>query len=400
MNNRLTKQSLFANTVLCGACGLTLFALIYISLRQGVSQSEYIGLFYLFSCLAFLFYGVSLFLNQEWKTKLALVTIALGSSVYFAEMILAFRASLRRPEQTQTLYDTRSKYELIQDLRNQGIDAWPNIPPSEFVASGGLKTKDHTVIYPLAGISGKTTVFCNESGDYAIYKSDEYGFNNPLNLHHIGKVDIVLLGDSFTHGACVPQGDNPAAQLRSMGLRTLNLGYAGNDPLLELATISEYVEHLKPKIVFWLYYEGNDLHELTQRVHIKGLTNYLKSDYSQTLRERQREIDALLEQYVDPIYRRIRTVNTTELWRIITLFYVRDLLRLTAPSSTKAMPCEFKVILEKAKVRIENWGGMMYVVYLPEWWRFANGRQDDENYRGSIMTFYSQSSFNCFGHES
>ena len=34
--------------------------------------------------------------------------------------------------------------------------------------------------------------------------------------------------------------------------------------MLELATIAEYLPDLKPRIVLWFYFEGNDLHELEE----------------------------------------------------------------------------------------------------------------------------------------
>ena len=34
-------------------------------------------------------------------------------------------------------------------------------------------------IFPLSGLSNVETILCNESGYFALYESDRYGFNNP-----------------------------------------------------------------------------------------------------------------------------------------------------------------------------------------------------------------------------
>ncbi len=63
-------------------------------------------------------------------------------------------------------------------------------------------------------VSNKTTVFCNETGQYTIYPSDRFGFNNPDTEWSSPKVEWVLVGDSFTHGACVRPGEDIGGQIR------------------------------------------------------------------------------------------------------------------------------------------------------------------------------------------
>lgn len=45
--------------------------------------------------------------------------------------------------------------------------------------------------------------------------------------------------------------------------RTLNLGMGGIGPLHELAILKEYGSVVRPKVVLWVYYEGNDLADLS-----------------------------------------------------------------------------------------------------------------------------------------
>ena len=39
----------------------------------------------------------------------------------------------------------------------------------------------------------------------------------------------------------------------------INLGVGGFGPLLELAALTEYLTPLKPPVVLWVFFEGNDL---------------------------------------------------------------------------------------------------------------------------------------------
>ena len=67
-----------------------------------------------------------------------------------------------------------------------------------------------------SSISNSKIIFCNEPGYFTIYHSDRNGFNNPDNVWAEEQLDIVMLGDSYVHGACVNQGDDMAAQVRSL----------------------------------------------------------------------------------------------------------------------------------------------------------------------------------------
>jgi hypothetical protein len=82
---------------------------------------------------------------------------------------------------------------------------------------------------------------CNESGQFVTYESDEHGFRNPKRLWGSGGIDVVALGDSFTQGYCVPSGREFVGLVRQRYPSTLNLGIAGEGPLLMLATLKEYV---------------------------------------------------------------------------------------------------------------------------------------------------------------
>ena len=197
--------------------------------------------------------------------------------------------------------DTRGGFEVITDLRKRGLDAVPIITPANhlFVThpDGSVKSAvniNGTEVIPFGGISNKVTVLCNESGSWINYTSDEHGFNNPSETWQSGQIDVAALGDSFAQGYCVSADKNFVALIRRSYPATLNLGMAGNGPLLMLATLKEYLPRFTPKIVLWFYYEGNDLTDLQTEKKSAVLMRYLKNDFNRGLLARQSDVDQAL----------------------------------------------------------------------------------------------------------
>jgi len=73
------------------------------------------------------------------------------------------------------------KANVINQLRVNGNEVYSSALPRLFesVMMGGAP------IMSLGGISRATIVYCDKDGYWSIYESDEYGFNNPRELHQI-----------------------------------------------------------------------------------------------------------------------------------------------------------------------------------------------------------------------
>jgi hypothetical protein len=233
----------------------------------------------------------------------------------------------------------------------------------------------------LGGIAQALTVLCNESGSWVTFQSDEHGFRNPLGLWRSGALDVAAVGDSFTHGVCVPPGNEFVALIRKQYPRTLNLGMSGHGPLLELGQIKEYLPALKPKIVLWLYYEGNDLSNLKTEKQSALLRRYLEDGFTQGLLDRQTDIDRVLTQDMN-------AAETAALARLSTqgqeTHYFHDLVlttKLTTLRTRLSLLREdytgspdyglFRDVLSQANTTVHSWGGTLCFVYLPGWASFA-----------------------------
>ncbi len=346
---------------------------------QGDKNSNYLK-YYLISSFSTVFWLIMTRINSKTRSNIILFFISGLVGLYIVEFMLDFNFKSNG--------DTRSKRQVVQDLRAVGINAVPTMHPSTFVRDGGLIIKGKE-LYPLAGISNSHTVFCNESGQYSKFISDRYGFNNPDQVWNV-ETYLVLVGDSFTHGACVNTGEDIAGHIRNYTKKNVvNLGYSGNGPLLELASLKEYASTIKPKHVFWLYYEGNDLvgkydSELQVEMRSETIFNYLKSDFSQDLINKQGEIDIELKKIVDNKIN-LKSSDFTRLLRLVNLRKAMNLdfnkYKDTIKKAKVANKNIFLEILHKANKQVESWGGKFYFVYLPEFSRYAEHRKDHSLYR-------------------
>jgi hypothetical protein len=310
-----------------------------------------------------IFFGFGLRLKIGLKVNLSVMLVTTVITVYGFETYLGFfreKINLRaiNAKQIGVYYDTRTKIEVLDDLIDFGIKAFPNVIP-------GAHLTDNGIIYNFGGISNITTILWNESGYYPIVKTDEHGFNNPRGLYNKNAVDIVLTGDSFTEGLSVNSNENISAVLREAGYRAISIGKNGNGPLLEFAALKEYAEPLKPKIVLWVYFE-NDMDGLIEEMKSPVLRKYLNKDgFSQNLISRQEEIDSVLIKYVQR--ERVREMNK-KIVDIIKLSKLRNLIHLLPETKPKFIPVPrtiFKDILQQSKQMVSEWGGEMYFVYLP-----------------------------------
>src|SRR5262245_3556164 len=88
---------------------------------------------------------------------------------------------------------------------------------------------------------------------------DSWGFRNPPDMEH---ADVALLGDSYVEGWYVSDDETAARRLGDqIGLSVANLGVAGYGPMQELIVLKNYAMRLNPSVVFWFFYEGNDLYD-------------------------------------------------------------------------------------------------------------------------------------------
>jgi hypothetical protein len=397
MREKKNRSTIFANIVFGTMAVLFVLALTFTWYRSALHPFIFnfgCGLVFSFGLIFSIF---AFYIRSAWKINLAVTVFFVVLSIYGVEIVLwatglystsINMVKLREAEakKKKLPFDTRTAIEVIEDLRANGVDAWPTIAPYLFLQTDGLPSGKKRV-YPLGGLSNKRCVYCNKSGDWTILNNDKHGFNNPVGLYKKGLVDVALVGDSFTHGACVCMGEDITGQLRKIGFKSLNLGISGNGPLIELATIKEYAEPLQPNVVLWIYYEGNDLENLEREKASHILMCYMEDDFTQNLLGRQSEIDTVLTEYVDEEYKQKLLAEQqgaydAPLICTIKLYRLRTLLKSEPEPEPEPL---FSKILTSAKKRVNRWGGALYFIYLPEWQRYAENKDENFNYRNDVL---------------
>ena len=213
-------------------------------------------------------------------------------------------------------YDRRSLKEIYNDSKKIDEKIVISISPENFLFESNN-------IFPLGGISNSKTIHCNENGYFSSYVSDRYGFNNPDFEWDEDEIEFMLIGDSFTHGACVNRPNDIGSNLRKLSNKSvLNLGYSGNGPLVEYATLREYISP-KVKNVLWIFYD-NDLEELINELKSDNLKKYFfDTNYSQNLMNQQKNIDKLLSNFMHEKNKEEIKKDYNEILRFLKLYNVR-----------------------------------------------------------------------------
>ena len=296
-------------------------------------------------------------------------------------------------EQKKTKWDKRTRLQIYDDLKKINSNIVIRFQPSNF-----LKKQNYS-IFPLSGISNSETIHCNENGYFSIYQSDRYGFNNPDEEWDSEKIEYLLIGDSFTHGSCVNRPNDISSVLRTLSNKSvLNLGYGGNGPLIEYASLREYFKS-DIKKVLWIYTESGDLFELITEKKNKILLEYLNSkNYSQNLKYKQVEVDNLLKKNF-----KIELENQLQNRTLENIAQIEDdnklkykVLKFIRLDRTKKIFEKKEAIIEdiifkefekilKLSLDLSKANNSKFIfVYIPEYRRYTGVKYSDDNYNKVI----------------
>ena len=364
--------------MLFSGAAFSLFALYRLILVSDQYPPGGLNLWLVIAVTLLLVCSLSLALPTRAKTTVVLTGAGILAGCYLAEIMVFvvtysdLGAALRERLHLQGPgTEGLGRLHAVNALQASGLDAYPSFHPCQCLDFDGFIVQG-AKLFPLAGASRRLTVFC-ATKQIITYQSDRYGFNNPDHVWDLGKVDAVLVGDSFTQGSCVPREENVAGHLQEHGCgAVINLGQAGSGPLLELAILIEYAQYLRPRNLVWLYFEGNDMFDLLQERKSTFLMRYLASDFNQGLVRRQKDIDQVLASYIE------REKNSAEtVWQPLKRLFMFYHLRrrfVTRPEATFTDDSYrlLQTVLAKAKQKTDSWGGRFILVYVPYFQRYVS----------------------------
>ena len=349
--------------------------LIYIAYKseivaKGLKHDYYLN-YYLIALISIIFSIISLFLKKDLNIKIFLTIFSISVSLYFVELFL-----LGKNLFSNQVFNNK---KFISEYKKMDPKIVPIIILSKF------RDDKNQEIFPLSGISKKLTNLGTENGYLASYKSDRYGFNNPDKLWDKKNIEFLLIGDSFVHGMSVFDKDSFRGNIeRNTQTGVINLGYSGNGPLTELATLKEYFPSKNIKKVIWFYYEENDIADLLNERTNKILSNYLKNpDFNQGLKVQHKYLDNIL---INHLHEEIR-LQKFEIFRNVVktfkLSKTRNLVnkKIRYKKNTFQIPNDFWQIIKLAKSFSENNGAKFYFVYIPDKYRYIHNLEKDTKYR-------------------
>tara|TARA_B100001123_G_C15322580_1_gene1028452 strand:- start:1111 stop:2340 length:1230 start_codon:yes stop_codon:yes gene_type:complete len=294
-------------------------------------------------------------------------------------------------------YDIRTPEEAFVETRQNN----PNLSTAFYFNKGfaNYKTFQKALslnkTMPFRGPINKQTLSCAEDLNYKLINNDKFGFKNPNTIYE-KKIEIVLLGDSYTEGQCYKETNDIAAYLRKSNYNSANLGVTGSGPLVSLGVLKEYAKKFQPDFVIYLYYEGNDISDLSWEKNVPLLKNYLNKNFTQNLLGKENEIKKFLSdvskeshEYINYKINFQRSSDPKK--RLVIIEQLKDFLELT--NLRNYIKNNFYLIQDKdfdadlfySIINIMNeetnsWGGKFIFVYTPSWARYFTKFSKEQRY--------------------
>lgn len=283
-------------------------------------------------------------------------------------------------------YDfTPPYYKYLQTSKN--LEIYPEI-------SKTFVEVDKEILYVPGSVSNKKILYCNENGYYPIVKTDKYGFINDNNLWSKEKSHLIIVGNSWMSTACHNYDDGVAGQFKQklnekeINLFPITLSHGNVGPLIQLANIVEYIKKTNPKVILWVYYNGNDFSDLEREYQNSILRKYLDdNNFTQNLAEKNNLITKKLtlrfqnKDYAKQIY----NIGHYKFLDFIKLIKFRGRIinfknTFSNVNNTKMFAIFKKTILRANEIANRK-NSEFYFVYLPTTWAIDNLSDiDDTNY--------------------
>lgn len=251
-----------------------------------------------------------------------------------------------------------------------------NLPPTRTVKGlNDLIAAPTLATSLLSALPDRPVLLCTrEGGQPVIYKADRYGFNNADAVYD-QPIQIMVLGDSFIEGHCLPPGKDVVSRLRELRPHSANVATRGSGPLLELAALGRFGAALRPPIVVMAFYEGNDWENLEAEGRMPWLRPALdpQTDFgaptipAETITRAQTAMQGWVSADVTLFTVLART-------RLVRNFGALQQTSARLGLNYPKIPREnllYAQVLTRAKQIAAGWGGVLYLAYIPQAERYG-----------------------------
>lgn len=225
--------------------------------------------------------------------------------------------------------------------------------------------------------------------EWIIVETDRYGHINDDDIWQQGSIDVLIVGASNTKGVGAQPGKDFVSLIKAENRSVARLALGGVGPLAKLGMVREFGPLLKPRIVFWIYADHNDLEDdLKRELKTPALAKYLNAGYHQNLPVLEAELDQAVDAVVmEHLSRRenqpkdmnlAKTGATNDWSRFAKLGRLRARLGIVVGTPvTEAQLAAWTATIKLAKQDIQAWGGRLVFVYLPMISTLRTGTDDD-----------------------
>lgn len=118
---------------------------------------------------------------------------------------------------------------------------------------------EETGFLPLGSVPYEKTAYCNEGYGFVTFQSDRYGFRNDDSRWE-KPVDVLVIGDSFGQGACVPEQYVFSNQIAAdLGVNAVNVATGSNSPVHYRALIDVFVPMVKPRFAILVFFTNDNV---------------------------------------------------------------------------------------------------------------------------------------------
>ncbi len=226
----------------------------------------------------------------------------------------------------------------------------------------------------LGGIPDRRVQLCSQEGRPIYYTADRYGFNNPDSVYD-APASVMVLGDSFVEGICLPREQSLVGQLRQAMPGTVGIGTRGAGPVLELATLGRFGPMVKPRTIVMAYFEGNDWENLSRADAVGWLRKAVEpnADFGPahvtpaTLARAEAVNRMWATQSVAPM----RVIRNTQIVRnFLALNQSATAFGLYYPKVSPEQPI-YGLVLARARQLADGMGARLVLVYIPAIDRFT-----------------------------
>jgi hypothetical protein len=345
----------------------------------------YLKFYIIFSLLSLLL----ILLPKKKKITTCVILFYIFLSLYLNEIILGYVMQMQKSAENKGYADKRSKIEVYNQLKKIDNKIVLSFIPSRLL----LKSN---VLFPFSGVSNRETLFCNSQSGWNSYTSDRYGFRNNDQDWDSATIDHVLVGDSIIHGLCVDNNNLISSNIQKLSqdiykrkVSIINIGISGNGPLLEFASLKEYIPN-KTKNILYFFNESNDFDDFSYEILDPLLIKYLQDDFNQDLKNKkniandiiEKELSYEIKDFDNNIYDFLKIKNI----RFLAGSSLNYFFELNNSKKNFDFFNMDKLLKQYSNLAVRN-GANLYLIYLPSYERYRNDKFNNNAYEERYKNF-------------